>query len=159
MPSITNFNNNISLQNNSQDLSKNEISQWEIPEFQVFEFKPKATKYCFCTVILNEGNRIKSQLKRMKTNSHLADIIIADGDSTDGSTEHGFLKEHGVSTLLVTKEIGLCTATRMALAYALMQEYEGIVIVDGNGKDGIESLPDFLAALDKVIIWFRAHAL
>jgi hypothetical protein len=28
----------------------------------------------------------------MAHNSHLADIIIADGDSTDGSTEHSFFK-------------------------------------------------------------------
>jgi dolichol-phosphate mannosyltransferase len=60
-----------------------------------------------------------------------------------------FLKEKGVRTLLVSKETGLCNATRMALADAHIQNYEGIVIVDGNGQDGIEALPEFLAALDE----------
>jgi len=122
--------------------------EWELPEFKITEFKPKRTKYCFVVVIWNEGERIKNQLKRMKQNAHLADILIADGNSNDGSTHHSFLKEQGVRTLMVTEERGLCTATRMALAYALSQGYEGIVTVDGNGKDGVEALPKFLAELD-----------
>jgi len=137
MPNIANPNHNILFQNISDDLTKADVSQWELPEFEVYEFNPKATKYCFVAITWNEGDRIKSQLKRMKMNSHLADIIIADGDSNDGSTEHRFLKGQGVRTLLVTKEIGLCTATRMALNYALMQGYQGIVTVDGKkGRRG-----------------------
>jgi len=143
-----------SILNKSSDLTQHhltqeEINRWELPEFEEFELKPRGTKYCFAVITWNEGERIKKQLKRMKQNLHLADIIIADGDSEDGSTEHRFLKEQGVRTLLVTKERGLCTAIRMALAYGLMQGYEGIVTVNGNGKDGIEALPDFLTALDE----------
>ncbi len=84
----------------------------------------------------------------MKEQAALADIIIADGRSNDGSTDHDFLKQMDVRTLLVTDERGLCTATRMALAYAMEQGYEGVITVDGNGKDGVQALPDFIAALD-----------
>ncbi len=134
--------------NKCDDLTVDDIGKWDLPEFHAHEFKPKATKYCFIVITWNEGDRIINQLKRMRNNSHLADIIIADGDSNDGSTDHCFLREQGVRTLLVTRETGLSTATRMGLAYAIIQGYEGIVIVDGNGKDGIEALPNFLAALD-----------
>ena len=113
-----------------------------------YEFTEKKTKYCFCVVILNEGQRIRNQLARMKNNAHLADIVIADGRSTDGSTNHDFLKENLVRTLLITDEKGLSTATRMAVEYAMEQGYEGIITVDGNGKDGIEALPEFIKGLD-----------
>jgi dolichol-phosphate mannosyltransferase len=122
---------------------------WEPPVFEVHEFHPKRTRYCFCITTLNEGERLRAQLARMRPLAALADIIIADGRSTDGSTEPRFLAEMEVRALLITDEHGLGTATRMGLAYALEQGYAGIVTVDGNGKDGVEALPDFLARLDQ----------
>lgn len=121
---------------------------WEPPVFESHEIASKRTRYCFITVVWNEGERLKQQLQRMADRAHLADIVVADGRSTDGSTDPEFLRRQGVRTLLITDERGLCTATRMALAYAIDQGYEGVVTVDGNGKDGVEALPDFLAALD-----------
>jgi dolichol-phosphate mannosyltransferase len=35
----------------------------------------------------------------------------------------------------------------MGFAYALQRGYLGVVTIDGNGKDGYEAIPDFLAAL------------
>jgi dolichol-phosphate mannosyltransferase len=96
-------NYDICYHNKCDDLTMDDISKWELPEFRAHEFKPKATKYCFILITWNEAHRIINQLKRMADNSHIADIIIADGDSTDGSTEHSFLKEQGVRTLFVTK--------------------------------------------------------
>jgi glycosyltransferase involved in cell wall biosynthesis len=114
----------------------------------VAEFFPKRTRYCVCITVFNEGDRIRNQLKRMQPRAGLADIVIADGRSTDGATDPQFLASVGVRTLLTTDERGLCTATRMAVAYAMEQGYDGVVTVDGNGKDGVEALPEFLAALD-----------
>jgi dolichol-phosphate mannosyltransferase len=36
----------------------------------------------------------------------------------------------------------------MAFHYALREGYEGVVLVDGNGKDGVEALPRYLEQLD-----------
>ena len=121
---------------------------WLVPAFETHAFFEKRMRYCVVIVIWNEGERIKNQLRRMKERSHLADIIIADGRSNDGSTHHDFLKEMGVRSLLVTDERGLCTATRMGLAYALREGYEGVITIDGNGKDGVEALPDFIKGLE-----------
>ena len=120
---------------------------WEPPLFDTREFFPKRTRYCFCLTVLNEGDRLRGQLARMQPRAGLADIIIADGRSTDGATDPGYLASMGVRTLLSTSERGLCTATRMAVAYALEQGYEGVVTCDGNGKDGVEALPEFLRLL------------
>lgn len=118
------------------------------PVYEVNEFAAKNTRYCVAAVVLNEGMRIQNQLKRMMKYAALADIIIADGRSDDGSTDHAFLQSVGVRTLLVTDEPGLSTATRMAIHYAMEQGYQGIITVDGNGKDGVEALPQFIHALD-----------
>lgn len=122
---------------------------WEPPVYEVHEFFSKRTRYCVVIVVLNEGQRIKGQLERMKERAHLADIIIADGRSTDGSTDPDLLSAAGVRALLVTDEKGLSTATRMGVAYAMEQYYDGIVTIDGNGKDGVEALPAFIEGLDQ----------
>jgi dolichol-phosphate mannosyltransferase len=37
----------------------------------------------------------------------------------------------------------------MALAWAMYEGYEGVVVVDGNGKDDISAIPDFIKKLDE----------
>lgn len=130
-------------------LSPPYVTPWEPPVFETREFFPKRTRYCFCITVYNEGDRIRGQLERMRERAALADIVLADGRSTDGSTDPAFLQSMGVRALLTTSEIGLCTATRMAIAYAMQQGYEGVVTCDGNGKDGVEALPEFLARLEQ----------
>ncbi|MBX9695152.1 MAG: glycosyltransferase family 2 protein [Cyanobacteria bacterium] len=121
----------------------------EEPPYEKHEFFPRRTKYAFVTVTLNEGERIRSQLKRMNVRAELADIIVADGRSKDDSLDHEYLQQCGVRALLITDEPGLSTATRMALAYVIDEGYEGVITVDGNGKDGVDALPDFIRALDE----------
>lgn len=77
-----------------------------------------------------------------------ADIIIADGGSTDGSTSRRNLEERGVSTLLTkTGTGGLSAQLRMAFAFTLSQGYSGIITIDGNGKDGTDAIPTFIRLL------------
>jgi dolichol-phosphate mannosyltransferase len=121
----------------------------QLPDFEIKEFKQKKTKYCICVPVLNEGDKIKKQLQRMLPFSKLADIIIADNSSNDGSTDIKFLKKHGVRTLLNLKSFGRQgTQLRMGFAYALKEGYKGIIQIDGNNKDGVESIPDFIKMLD-----------
>jgi hypothetical protein len=54
----------------------------------------------------------------------------------------------GVHTLLTKAGPGALSAQlRMFFAHALISGYEGVVIIDGNDKDGVESIPDFTSAL------------
>jgi dolichol-phosphate mannosyltransferase len=36
----------------------------------------------------------------------------------------------------------------MAIAFALEEDYEGLVVIDGNGKDDLAAIPQFIALLD-----------
>lgn len=86
----------------------------------------------------------------MKPYADTVDIIVADGGSTDGSLETTFLKSVRVRTLLTKKGPGKLSAQmRMAFAYILEQGYEGVIVVDGNGKDDITAIPNFLKLLEE----------
>lgn len=125
-------------------------NSWQVPDFQVTQFRKKQTKYCICIPVLNEGEKIKKQLQRMLPFSKLADIIIADWGSTDNSTDAKFLKKMNVRTLLTLKSPGKQgTQLRMAFSYALKQRYIGIIQIDGNNKDGVEAIPSFIKTLDE----------
>lgn len=122
---------------------------WHLPKFEICEFRKKKTRYCVCIPVLNEGEKIKKQLQRMLPFSNLADIIIADWGSTDGSTDKKLLKKYNVRTLLVLKSPGRQgTQLRMGLSYAMKQSYEGVIQIDGNNKDGVEAIPNFILKLD-----------
>lgn len=126
-----------------------DTKSWKIPNFSSKEFFPRKTKYCICIPVLNEGEKIKKQLRKMKEFATLADIIICDGGSNDGSTDPEFLKEMRVRTLLVKLGPGKLSAQlRMGYAFALREGYEGVITIDGNNKDGVEAIPNFIAELE-----------
>jgi glycosyltransferase involved in cell wall biosynthesis len=121
----------------------------ELPEFHLDELRERRTRYCVCVAVLDEGERIRRQLERMRPLAELADIVVADGGSTDGSLELPALRALDVRALLTKLGPGgLSAQLRMALAWALDQGYEGVVVIDGNDKDDPTALPSFLAALD-----------
>ena len=125
---------------------------WKVPQFKLLEHAPRRTKYCICIPIINEGQRIIDQLLEMQSLGipKLADILILDGGSTDGCTEAGRLKDLGVRTLLTKFGAGKQAAQqRMGYAYAMLEGYEGIVCIDGNGKDSVDSIPAFVNELDE----------
>ncbi len=129
---------------------ENKSNFWSIPNFQCYEFEKKQTNYCIVIPILNEGDRIKNQLILMQKISKKIDVIIADGNSEDGSTNFNFLKSNNVRTLLIKKDQGKLSAQlRMAYSYALKEKYEGIITIDGNGKDDVTAIPNFIEELKK----------
>lgn len=119
----------------------------------------KQHAYCVVIPVINEGERINSLLKRMEANriSGIADIIIVDGGSTDGSLELDALKQVGVRGLVVKKGPGKLSAQlRCAYAFALDQGYKGIVTIDGNDKDDPEAIPRFIEALKAGVDFVQA---
>lgn len=132
---------------------------WEVPDFECLRLRAGRAKYCLVVPVINEGRRLTGQLEEMAGLGHmsLVDIVIADGGSTDGSTNPETLLGLGVHALLVKKGPGKLSAQlRMAYAWCLESGYEGLITIDGNGKDGVETVPDFVAALDRGIDYAQA---
>jgi glycosyltransferase involved in cell wall biosynthesis len=125
-------------------------ASWQVPRYDVQTLREKRSTYCICIPVVNEGEKIRKQLERMRPFSNQVDIIIADNGSTDGSVDVDFLKAQNVRALLTLKESGRQgTQLRMAFAYALQEGYEGILQIDGNNKDGVEAIPDFIRGLQE----------
>jgi hypothetical protein len=125
-------------------------SDWQLPAADVQEFAPRASRFVVLIPVLNEGERIRHQLAGMKAVAGLPDVVITDGASTDGSLEPAWLTRHGVRALLVKRGPGLVGAQlRIGFAWCLLQGYDGVVTLDGNGKDGVEAIPSFVEALEQ----------
>ncbi|MDD3182583.1 MAG: glycosyltransferase family 2 protein [Alphaproteobacteria bacterium] len=121
----------------------------EVPAFLTHEYGPKRHDVCVCVFVINEAQRLASQLERMRNVCTNVDIVIADGGSTDGSTNEDKLRAAGVNTLLVKTGPGrLGAQMRMAFDWLLKRGYKGVIVVDGNNKDGVEAIPLFLKRLN-----------
>lgn len=113
-------------------------------------FRKKQYEYCVCIPVINEGERIISQLMLMnelKIYNH-ADILICDGGSDDDSLQPDFLRSCNVRALLIKTGPGkLGTQLRMGYSFALDQGYSGILTIDGNNKDDPGAIPGFIELL------------
>lgn len=133
--------------------------QRAVPAHEIREFFEKRTRYCIVVPVINEGERIAGQLREMLANGvdREVDIVIADGGSKDGSLNDELLRKTGVRALLTKTGPGKLSAQlRMGYAYALDKGYEGVVTIDGNGKDSVASIPLFLQALEDGIDYAQA---
>src|SRR4051812_21111898 len=123
---------------------------WSVPAYEATVLAPRVSRHALVIPVINEGDRLRRQLQAIQALALTIDVIVADGGSTDGSLESEFLQRAGVNALLVKRGPGKLSAQlRMAYAWALARGYEGIVTVDGNGKDGAEAIPLFTEALDR----------
>ncbi len=123
-----------------------------VPGFESSEYYEKKRGYALLIPVINEGERIIKELERAKKNniSDYVDIVICDGNSTDGCTEELKLRELEVNTLLIKKDIGKQGAQlRMGIWWALNRGYKGILTIDGNNKDSIEDIPRFIEKLEE----------
>ena len=123
-----------------------------VPDYESHEYEDRKKDYCLLIPIINEGERIRRELERAVRFevSDRVDIIICDGDSTDGSTDEEKLRSLGVNTLLIKKGPGKQGAQlRMGIHFALNRGYRGILTIDGNNKDSIEHVGRFIEKLEE----------
>ena len=122
--------------------------QRQVPEYRINELHPRSSRFAVLIPVINEGERLLAQLRRMEPLRGVADILVGDGGSTDGSGNPEVLTHYAVRSLLVKTGPGKLSAQlRMLFDYGLNQGYDGFVLIDGNGKDGVDAIPSFLQAL------------
>ena len=134
-------------------------SGWEVPSFRTDLWLGRTHPWCVVIPVVNEGSRITNLLARIAALNinNLADILIVDGGSTDGSLDLELLKKNKVSGLLVKTGAGKLSAQlRCAYAFTLEQGYEGIVTIDGNDKDDPAAIPAFIDALKQGVDFVQA---
>jgi glycosyltransferase involved in cell wall biosynthesis len=120
-----------------------------VPAHERHVFAPKRHRYCVAVFVINEGERVRGQLRAMAPLADQIDIVVADGGSTDGSLALDSLGEFRLRALLVKRDTGRLSAQmRMAIAFALEEGYDGLVVIDGNGKDDVSATPRFIELLD-----------
>lgn len=122
---------------------------WQVPAHDVMVLGPRRSRVVVGVPVLNEGERIRAQLGRMREIDLGCDVVIADGGSTDGAVDPEFLADMGVRALLTKTGPGRMSAQlRMLFAWALLEGYEGVITIDGNGKDGIDGVVRIREKLD-----------
>ncbi len=123
---------------------------WEVPAHDTAIYGQRQHRHALVIPVINEGERIRGQLRRIAEAGLPVDVVIADGGSTDGSLEADFVTAVGVRAVLTKTGPGKLSAQlRMAYAWCLRQGYAGIVTIDGNGKDGVEAVAAMVAKLEQ----------
>lgn len=129
-----------------------ERALWQVPSYSTTFWNGRSRPHCVVIPVINEGERILNLLRRMAAVriADIADVIIVDGGSTDGSLEPQRLQELGVRGLLVKTAPGKLSAQlRCAYAFVLDEGYTGIVTIDGNDKDDPDAIPRFIEAIEQ----------
>jgi dolichol-phosphate mannosyltransferase len=129
-----------------------ERALWQVPSYSTTFWNGRSRPHCVVIPVINEGERILNLLRRMAAIqiADIADVIIVDGGSTDGSLEPQRLQELGVRGLLVKTASGKLSAQlRCAYAFVLDEGYTGIVTIDGNDKDDPDAIPRFIEAIEQ----------
>jgi glycosyltransferase involved in cell wall biosynthesis len=121
-----------------------------VPDYERHVFTGKRHRYCVAVFVINEGERVRGQLRGMASLADQLDIVVADGGSTDGSLSLDSLAEFRLRALLIKRGPGKLSAQmRIAIDFALSEGYEGLVVIDGNGKDDYSAIPRFIALLSE----------
>lgn len=125
-------------------------SSWQVPSYREDLFAPKSYHVCLVIPVINEGDRIRGQLTRIENENLPIDVVVADGGSTDGSLDEKFVGTVGVRAVLTKTGPGKLSAQlRMAYGWCVQQGYEGIVTIDGNGKDGVKAIAEMILKLEE----------
>lgn len=120
------------------------------PTYRIDWDAPRCQRWAICVFVINEGEKVRKQLRTMKDYCELVDVIVADGGSTDGSLTPALMDEVNAKALLVKTGPGKLSAQmRMAMDYCMTEGYDGMIVIDGNGKDGLGAIPSFVEALEE----------
>lgn len=121
----------------------------QIPYYEYKEYFEKRNDYALLIPTWNEGERIRIELNRLKEKDipSKIDVFLLDASSSDNSLEESFLKEIGIRAILTIKQKGQANAYKSGFSKASSEKYKGVVTVDGNNKDSVEQVMDFVYLL------------
>ncbi len=132
-----------------------------VPEHERVVFAEKRHRYCVAVFVINEGERVRKQLRRdggarrhRSTSSSPTAAAPTDRSRRTRSPIFGCAR--------CSSSAGpgkLSAQMRMAIGFALDEGYDGIVVIDGNGKDDTRRVPRFISNCStRATITCRARA-
>ncbi|MDE3016552.1 MAG: glycosyltransferase family 2 protein [Pseudomonadota bacterium] len=121
-----------------------------VPKTALCEWHAATAPYAIIVGVYNEGEKFTRQLAALQPYRGMGDLIVADGGSSDGVTSPEAIAGKA-RALIVNEDVqrGLSVQYRAALHYALTQGYAGVIMMDGNGKDGADAIPRFIEKLNQ----------
>ncbi len=124
-------------------------AHWQLPDHSVQVFAPRKTRYCIVTAAWDEGEKSHRQYRQMVPYTKDLDFIVANrGAELPSLGEKTLSREFNVRCLIQVDEAGQSSAYRAAIAMALRDGYEGVIMIDSNGKDDVGGLPSFVEHLE-----------
>jgi len=127
-----------------------EDSGWQLPEHSVRTFAPRKSRYCIVTAAWDEGERSYRQYREMVPHTGGLDFIVASrGDGLRRLDERTLSRDFNIRCLIQVDAPGQSSAYRAAIALALRDGYEGVIMIDSNGKDDVDGLPSFVRHLEE----------
>jgi hypothetical protein len=122
---------------------------WEIPTAEPHVYQDKRSAVCIVSAAWDEGPASIAQYERMRAHTARFDFIVANRGRFLGSLDAPSLRALNLNTLIQVDVPGQSAAYRAGLAWALQRGYEGIIIIDSNGKDGVGKIDEFARHLDE----------
>ena len=101
------------------------------------------------TAIWDEPNAPYFYLKMRPFLNELDFIVAVRGSCLTPFDETTLSQKFGIRSILKLEEAGQSAAYRAALSVAMESGYEGVILIDSNGKDDPKYLPAFVKALEE----------
>ena len=88
------------------------------------------------------------------------DVLVVDDGSTDDTS--GAAREAGALVVRHEENLGKGAALRTGFEYAIANDYEAVITMDGDGQHDPGAIPEFLDAIEKcgadIVVGSRMHA-
>lgn len=123
----------------------------DVPAYRLEEGAPPRHRWLVFIFAYNEGRKLETQLDRFPPPERRGyDLMLGDDGSSDGSCPSSFISRFGLRGITrLERNMGLSPNIKAGLDWLLRQDYDGIVMMNGNDRDGVESVPDFIARLEE----------
>jgi len=92
----------------------------------------------------NEGKSIKNVVASLR--NYDVDVVVINDGSTDNTEQ--MAKESGATVINLPQNLGIGGAVQTGYLYALYNDYDAVVQIDGDGQHNAEDLPKLLNMLE-----------
>ena len=123
----------------------------DVPPYRFEDGRPARHPWLVYIFAFNEGAKLENQLSRFPApEARGYDIMLGDDGSSDGSTPAALIARFGLRGITrLERNRGLSPNIKAGMDWTLRQDYKGVVLMNGNDRDGVESVPAFLGKLQE----------